>query len=100
MMAYDPNLSIAEAIKQYGLPKSHRVHWSDARKADVVRAVHEHAISFPEAQEQYLLSRDEFEQWEREFGGHALRRPQKRSARQPERLPERAHLGAPTRETA
>jgi len=83
-MAYDPNLSIAEAIKQYGLPKSHRVHWSNALKADVVRAVHEHAISFPEAQEQYLLSRDEFEQWEREFGDHTMRRPQRPLQSQPQ----------------
>ncbi len=66
-MAYDPNISIAEAIKQYGLPKSHRVHWSSARKAEVVRAVHDHVISFHEARERYLLSRGEFEQWEREL---------------------------------
>lgn len=72
-MAYDPNLSIADAIKRYGLPKNHRVHWSDARKADVVRAVHERAISFHEAREQYLLSRAEFEQWEREFGSNPAR---------------------------
>ncbi|MEM6858241.1 MAG: DUF1153 domain-containing protein [Pseudomonadota bacterium] len=65
-MAYPRDMSIADAIKQYGLPKSHRVHWSDARKADVVRAVQERAISFHEARERYLLSRVEFEQWERE----------------------------------
>ncbi len=66
-MAYDPNISIAEAIKQYGLPKSHRVHWSSARKAEVVRAVHEDVITFREARTRYLLSRSEFEQWEREL---------------------------------
>ena len=49
------------------LPKSHRVHWSDARKADVVQAVHDRSISFHEARQRYLLSRDEFEQWEAEF---------------------------------
>lgn len=66
-MAYPSDISIAQAIKQYGLPKSHRAHWSPARKAGVVRAVHERAISFHEARERYLLSRSEFEEWERDF---------------------------------
>jgi len=66
-MAYPRNISIADAIKAYGLPKNHRVHWSDERKAEVVRAVRERAISFHEARERYLLSRAEFEQWERQF---------------------------------
>lgn len=67
-MAYPKDISIAEAIRRYGLPASHRVHWSLARKADVVHAVHDRAISFAEARKRYLLSRDEFEQWERETG--------------------------------
>lgn len=66
-MAYPRNISIADAIKRYGLPKSHRVHWSPAKKADVVRAVHDRAISFHEARERYLLSRSEFEEWERDY---------------------------------
>jgi hypothetical protein len=66
-MAYPSNISIADAIKRYGLPKTHRVHWSAARKADVVRAVQERAISFHEARKRYLLSRSEFEQWERDY---------------------------------
>jgi len=66
-MAYPRDMSIADAIKQYGLPKSHRVHWSDARKADVVQAVHDRVISFHEARDRYLLSRNEFEQWEQEY---------------------------------
>ncbi|MGB3710633.1 MAG: DUF1153 domain-containing protein [Erythrobacter sp.] len=66
-MAYPRNISIADAIKAYGLPKNHRVHWSDERKADVVRAVHEEAITFNEARRRYLLSRAEFEQWERDL---------------------------------
>ena len=66
-MAYNRNISISDAIKQYGLPKNHRVHWSDQRKADVVRAVHNRTISFHEARDRYLLSRDEFEQWERDY---------------------------------
>ena len=66
-MAYPRDMSIADAIKQYGLPRSHRVHWSDTRKADVVQAVHDRAISFHEARERYLLSRKEFEQWEENF---------------------------------
>lgn len=67
-MAYPRHLSIADAIKQYGLPKSHRVYWSKSKKADVVQAVHDRVISFHEARERYLLSRSEFEQWERESG--------------------------------
>jgi hypothetical protein len=73
-MAYPRDISIAEAIRRYGLPQSHRVHWSKARKDDVVRAVRQRAISFPEAQQRYLLSRSEFEQWERDYladGGDA-----------------------------
>lgn len=66
-MAYPRDMSIAQAIKQYGLPKSHRAHWSPARKASVVRAVHERALSFHEARERYLLSRSEFEEWERDY---------------------------------
>ena len=74
-MAYPRNISIADAIKRYGLPKSHRVHWSPAKKADVVRAVHDRAISFHEARERYLLSRSEFEEWERDYSST----PQQRS---------------------
>lgn len=67
-MAYPRDISIAEAIKRYQhLPKTHRVHWSKARKDDVVRAVHDQAISFHEARQRYLLSRSEFEQWERDY---------------------------------
>jgi hypothetical protein len=76
-MAYPRDVSIADAIKSYyALPKTHRVHWSKARKDQVVRAVREGAISFHEARSRYLLSRSEFEQWEAEYladGGDAAR---------------------------
>lgn len=68
-MAYPRDISIAEAIKQYGLPKSHRIHWSKSKKADVVRAVRDEIISFSEARDRYLLSRKEFEQWEQDVAG-------------------------------
>lgn len=74
-MAYPRDISIADAIKRYGLPRNHRVQWSKARKDDVVRAVRERAISFHEARSRYLLSRSEFEQWEADYvagGGDAL----------------------------
>lgn len=74
-MAYPRDVSIADAIKSYGLPRNHRVHWSKARKDDVVRAVREQAISFAEARQRYLLSRSEFEQWEADYiasGGDAV----------------------------
>lgn len=74
-MAYDSNISIADAIKSYyALPRNHRVHWSKARKDEVVRAVRSKAISFHEARDRYLLSRSEFEQWEADYlasGGDA-----------------------------
>jgi PHD/YefM family antitoxin component YafN of YafNO toxin-antitoxin module len=63
-------MSIADVIKRYGLPRTHRVHWSPERKAGVVRAVHDRAISFHEARARYLLSRSEFEQWEREYSAN------------------------------
>lgn len=66
-MAYPRDISIAEAIKRYRLPQTHRVHWSKARKDDVVRAVREQALPFEEAQARYLLSRSEFEEWERDY---------------------------------
>lgn len=66
-MAYPRDISVADAITRYGLPKTHRVYWSKARKEDVVRAVHDRAISFHEARSRYLLSRSEFEQWERDY---------------------------------
>jgi hypothetical protein len=67
-MAYPSNVSIADAIKSYyALPRNHRVHWSKARKDEVVRAVRDRAISFHEARERYLLSRSEFEQWEADY---------------------------------
>jgi hypothetical protein len=67
-MAYPRNVSIADAIKSYyALPRNHRVHWSKARKDEVVRAVRDRVISFHEARERYLLSRSEFEQWEADF---------------------------------
>lgn len=75
-MAYPRDVSIAEAIKRYGLRRNHRVHWSKARKDDVVRAVRDQAISFHEARQRYLLSRSEFEQWEADYiasGGDAAR---------------------------
>jgi hypothetical protein len=75
-MAYPRNVSIADAIKSYyALPRTHRVHWSKAKKDEVVRAVRDRAISFHEARERYLLSRAEFEQWEADYladGGDAV----------------------------
>ncbi len=64
-MPYSPHETVSEAIKRAGLPESHNVHWSDARKAEVVRAVRDRLISFDEARWRYLLSRKEFESWER-----------------------------------
>ncbi|TNE34667.1 MAG: DUF1153 domain-containing protein [Alphaproteobacteria bacterium] len=64
-MPYSPHETVSDAIKRAGLPESHNVHWSEARKAEVVRAVRDRLISFDEARWRYLLSRKEFESWER-----------------------------------
>ena len=67
-MAHHSDISIAHTTKSYyALPRSHRVHWSKARKDAVVRAVRDRAISFHEARKRYLLSRNEFDQWEADF---------------------------------
>lgn len=63
-MAYPHDSTVSEAILRAGLPRSHKVHWSRQRKAEVVRAVREKLISFDEARWRYLLSRSEFREWE------------------------------------
>ena len=63
-MAYAYDSTVSEAIKRAGLPKSHKVHWSQQRKAEVVRAVRDKLITFDEARWRYLLSRSEFRAWE------------------------------------
>lgn len=63
-MAYAYDSTVSEAIKRAGLPKSHKVHWSQQRKAEVVRAVRDKLITFDEARWRYLLSRSEFRSWE------------------------------------
>jgi hypothetical protein len=73
-VAYSSDISVADAITRYGLPKTHRIYWLKARKDDVVRAVHERAISFHEARTRYLLSRSEFEQWERDYHANSEHR--------------------------
>ncbi|NVE93592.1 DUF1153 domain-containing protein [Altererythrobacter lutimaris] len=65
-MAYPRNSTVSEAIKKAGLPKSHDIHWSKARKAEVVHAVRDKLISFDEARWRYLLSQSEFRSWEAE----------------------------------
>ncbi|WP_394728449.1 DUF1153 domain-containing protein [Altererythrobacter sp. GH1-8] len=77
-MAYPRNSTVSEAIKKAGLPKSHDIHWSKARKAEVVHAVRDKLISFDEARWRYLLSQSEFRSWEQEVdkasGAHDRRR--------------------------
>ncbi len=72
-MAYAYDSTVSEAIKRAGLPKSHKVHWSPARKAEVVRAVRDTLITFDEARWRYLLSRSEFREWEEKVDQEALR---------------------------
>jgi hypothetical protein len=72
-MAYAYDTTVSEAIKRAGLPKSHRVHWSQQRKAEVVRAVRDKLISFDEARWRYLLSRSEFRDWEQKVDAEEAR---------------------------
>ena len=64
-MPYPPHETIASRIKRAGLPESHDIHWSDSRKREVVKAVRDRLITFDEARWKYLLSRKEYETWER-----------------------------------
>ncbi len=64
----DPRSNLADArFSKAGLPRSYNVHWSDARKRQVVRAVQEKLITFDEARWNYLLSKSEFETWQKQF---------------------------------
>ena len=79
-MAYAPHENVNDAIKRAGLPENHEIHWSQARKEDVVRAVRDKLISFDEARWRYLLSHSEFRQWEEQVDA---RHAQKVSPKQP-----------------
>ncbi|WP_435417114.1 DUF1153 domain-containing protein [Parerythrobacter aurantius] len=68
-MPYPPHETIASRIKRAGLPESHDIHWSESRKREVVQAVRDKLITFDEARWRYLLSRREFETWERKVDG-------------------------------
>ncbi|MBO6944058.1 DUF1153 domain-containing protein [Altererythrobacter sp.] len=73
-MAYAPHENVNDAIKRAGLPESHDVHWSQARKEEVVRAVRDKLISFDEARWRYLLSHSEFRQWEEQVDARHSRK--------------------------
>ena len=73
-MPYSPNETIASRIKRAGLPESYDVHWSKTRKEEVVKAVRDKLISFDDARWRYLLSRREFESWERSVDTRAKRK--------------------------
>ncbi len=62
----------ATAADASDLPESYDIHWSQSRKAEVVRAVRDKLISFDEARWRYLLSRREFRDWQRDLSreGH------------------------------
>ena len=79
-MVYAPNENVTDAIKRAGLPENHDIHWSKARKEDVVQAVREKLISFDEARWRYLLSHSEFRQWEQQVDA---RHAQKVTPKQP-----------------
>lgn len=79
-MAYPYNSTVSEAIKRAGLPETHDIHWSQQRKAEVVRAVRDKLISFDEARWRYLLSRSEFKSWEDGVDRAATADPQRELA--------------------
>lgn len=49
------------------LPPSYDINWTNARKAEVVRAVRDKLITFDEARWRYLLSQGEFKSWQQEL---------------------------------
>ena len=67
-------------ITRADLPRSYRVHWSAARKAKVVQAVRKKVISYREARRRYLLSRSEFEAWDKEYGEKSASAPEPQPA--------------------
>ncbi|MDA0819203.1 MAG: DUF1153 domain-containing protein [Proteobacteria bacterium] len=71
---------MSDAITRAGLPENHDIHWSKARKEEVVQAVQEKLISFDEARWHYLLSHSEFRQWEQQVDA---RHTQKITPKQP-----------------
>ena len=77
-MPYPPHETIASRIKRAGLPESYDVHWSKTRKKEVVKAVRDKLISFDEARWRYLLSRREFESWERDVARSEEKKNEKR----------------------
>ena len=81
-MPYAPDETIADRIKRAGLPESHDIHWSEQRKAEVVRAVRDRLIDFDEARWRYLLSRKEFQSWEEKVDRADARRAEARKARE------------------
>ena len=81
-MPYPPEETIASRIKRAGLPQSHDIHWSQKRKREVVQAVREKLISFDEARWRYLLSRKEFESWEKAVDAPARRREKRHEDRE------------------
>lgn len=74
-MHITPAQDFRQRTARTGLPQSHKVHWSDARKAKVVRAVRDQLITFDEARWNYLLSRSEFESWQRQFAKKSAQDP-------------------------
>ncbi|MGI8944554.1 MAG: DUF1153 domain-containing protein [Qipengyuania sp.] len=79
-MPYEPHETIAQRIKRAGLPETHRIHWSDQRKADVVRAVRKEMVDFHEVRDRYLLSHSEFRDWERKVDGGEIRQRESEAA--------------------
>ncbi|MBD3728822.1 MAG: DUF1153 domain-containing protein [Sphingomonadales bacterium] len=61
------------------LPESYDIHWSEARKEEVVRAVHDKLLTFDEARWRYLLSRQEFREWERRVVNKDTQRNEKKA---------------------
>ena len=84
-MPYPPHETIASRIKRAGLPESHDIHWSESRKREVVKAVRDRLITFDEARWRYLLSRKEFETWERKVDTAQERRKERQEQNAPDR---------------
>ena len=54
------------------LPKGHAIHWVAKRKAQVVQAVRRGVLSLDEACRRYMLSFEEFLEWQRAFSADGV----------------------------
>lgn len=71
-MSYAANVNTYSDVVSK-LPETYATRWSASRKAAVVEAVHQGALSLSTALEKYRLSGNEFRNWEEHFASEGVR---------------------------